>query len=192
MDAEDIRRYQRQLVLCCLHRAGEPITATDLHELVLSAGMGTYAPAVAWKTLNPNQVAGMLRSLRASGDVRQCADVRDRRNGRDVPTWTPTAKIDPDFRLPQLKEAPRAVGSSDAYAGLSESQTRLLLLVQDQLLVAAADHRATSSRAASALSAASAAVDQARADLAEADRQFNERIEASRRQLSRLGLGEVR
>lgn len=137
---EQIKAYHRALLLHVMQRAGKPITAGDLVELMGAFAMAEQHPEPFWRRMDASLVLGLLRKLTGTGEVKQGAEKqRNPRHARDEPTWVLSVPEDffpaphPEFFSAETARAlarPPAAAASP-YDGLTRSQLYTLLRFND-------------------------------------------------------------
>ncbi len=92
------------LILAALHRHSAPLTATELHDLVVAVALDAGWPKRAWADLSPRKIAALLRGMEARGEVIRAGEAPE--NGRLVPRWGLEAyDATTPFPPPDLAEA---------------------------------------------------------------------------------------
>lgn len=142
-NADDVKVYRRELLLCCLNRIGAPSTAAEVAEYAFSLAAGDGHPRDAFSGLNPQMVAGILRGMEQAGTIQRGESRYDTSKGRDQPRWCVLNRdsryplpLPPDDDEPPQKEQ-RAEPRSP-YDSLTRDQMIALLQVQDDIAAVAA------------------------------------------------------
>lgn len=136
--SKELKQYHRELALYVLGRArGRPLAADEVTECMLSLAQHEGLPKPCWAGINPQSVAGMLKSLQNAGLAEQLPDAaRHARAGRAAPAWRlAPGQPNPPMPLPPDDEglAGQPAKVEDPYEGLSRQQLITLLKVHEDL-----------------------------------------------------------
>lgn len=125
-----------RLVLCALHRAGQPATAGDLYDMAVGLAMDEGWPRRSWSTSSIQSVAALLRGMESRGEVHRQGTRTE--NGRPVPLWA-LEHYDPDAEIPP---PPAPEGTDHPLHGRTRRQTYVLFDVLDDLVATHSRQRA--------------------------------------------------
>lgn len=107
------------MLLCALHRAGKPRTASDLHDEATALAMDHDWPRAAYCIWSPQKVAAALRNMDGKL-VERCGKARIEGNERDL--WRPLGLLERwenrDYPVPD----PPGAGTDHPLETLSRAQ----------------------------------------------------------------------
>lgn len=106
--SEQLREYQRALVLACVHRSKGLVTAGDLTELAGSLAQAELHPRECWIGINTQSITGNLRTLQNEGFVVKLDVRKNVRYGRDEPAYGIAGGqhlANPNWPIPEPPEA---------------------------------------------------------------------------------------
>lgn len=136
---EQIRQYRRDLALAVLSNQSGPISAAQVCQSMEALSRAELHPEACWRGLDAPEVAGILRSLEAQGQVEKEEGAHhNTRHGRPEPGWE-LAAPNGDYPVPPEPDLrPRAAAAqapADEFSGLSRAELVALLTANNDLLL---------------------------------------------------------
>jgi hypothetical protein len=139
LNRDELKHYQQQMVICCLHRFTDTASAGELSDFACALAMSEGHPKECWSGLQPATVIGLLRTLHKDGLVTRAGERFNPRQGRPEPQWSVPAPRNASFPVPDAPDndvpvlAMPVLVAVDPLSSLSREQLLAILQVRDDM-----------------------------------------------------------